>query len=163
MERTLAPRWAPRDLTGRSKTPQKHRKYVYFSYMGPHWTSMWPTLWHSRHPLGPGGAQLGHPGGSNLALVLKSSTGGFEISIEISHESTARLENQRRKNSRRKNAKSVDDYGRQRHGFGDDYRHFRVDVVVVRVEIFLEVCVFNHHDDYEQLFVVDFVLAGGVD
>lgn len=35
--------------------------------------------------------------------------------------------------------------------------------MVVRVEIFLEVCVFNHHDDYEQLFVVDFVLAGGVD
>jgi hypothetical protein len=35
--------------------------------------------------------------------------------------------------------------------------------VVVRVEIFLEVCVFNHHDDYEQLFVVDFVLTGGVD
>ena len=58
---------------------------------------------------------------------------------------------------------SVDDYGCQRHGFGDDYRHFRVDVVVVRVEIFSKVCVFNHHDDYEQLFVVDFVLAGGVD
>ena len=35
--------------------------------------------------------------------------------------------------------------------------------MVVRVEIFLKVCVFNHHDDYEQLFMVDFVLTGGID
>jgi len=67
------------------------------------------------------------------------------------------------KNPRRENAKGFDDYGRQRHGFSDDNRHFWVHAVVVRLEIFLKVCVFNHRDDYEQLFVVDFVLTGGVD
>ena len=62
-----------------------------------------------------------------------------------------------------KTRRASDDYGRKHHGFSDDHCHFRVHVVVVRVEIFLKVCVFNHHDDYEQLFMVDFVLTGGID